>query len=101
MPNRILAALAALALIAGVAAESRAHSAWSPDKGAVEGIVRDYLLKNPEVIEEAIRLLRAKRRAEEQARAEAAIRENGEALRAHPMSPVGKAYSAGSASVST
>ena len=90
MRNRILAALAALALVAGIAAESRAQSAAGPglDKDAIEGIVRDYLLRNPEVIEEAIGLLRAKQQAEKQARSRAAIRENGEVLRAHPMSPV-------------
>ena len=88
MRNRILAALAALALMAGFAAESRAQSAASPDKDAIEQIVRDYLLRNPEIIEEAIGLLRAKQQAEEGARAKAAIRENREALSAHPMSPV-------------
>ncbi|MCY4502344.1 MAG: DsbA family protein, partial [Alphaproteobacteria bacterium] len=60
----------------------------APDKAAIEGMVRDYLLKNPEVIEEAIGILRAKRREEDRKRAEAAIAENGEALREHPMSPV-------------
>ena len=90
MRYRVLAALAAFALMAGIAVESRARSAASPelDRGAIEGIVRDYLLRNPEVIEEAIGILRAKQQAEERARAQAAIRENGEALRAHPMSPV-------------
>ena len=92
MRNRILAALAALALTAAVAAESRAHSGKSPDKGpdkgAIEAVVRDYLLRNPEVIGEALDLLQAKQEAEERKRAEAAIRENGEALRSNPMSPV-------------
>ena len=50
--------------------------------------IRAYLLENPEVIEEAIRILRARQEEEERKRAEAAIAENGEALRAHPMSPV-------------
>ena len=88
MRTRILAAFAALALAATVAAESRAQSDRGPDKEAIEGIVRDYLLRNPEVIEEAIGVLRARRQEEERRRAEAAIAENGEALRSHPMSPV-------------
>ena len=88
MQSRILAALAAFVLMTTVAAEGRAETAPSPDKGAVERIVRDYLLRNPEVIEEALRILQAKQQAEEQARVQAAIRENGDVLRAHPMSPV-------------
>ena len=35
------------------------------------GIVREYLLEHPEVIEEAIRVLQAKRESEEQDRAQA------------------------------
>ena len=85
---RILAALAALALLAPVAAVAHSDLGSVPDKSAIEGIVRDYLLSNPEVIEEAIGVLRAKRQEEERKRAEAAIAENSEALHAHPMSPV-------------
>ena len=88
MRTRILAALAALALLGAVAAESRAHSAESPDKGAIEAVVHDYLLRNPEVVGDALRLLQEKRQEEERKRAEAAIGKNGEALRSHPMSPV-------------
>ena len=88
MRTRILAALAALALLAPVAADSHSNHGSGPDKGAIEEVVRDYLLKNPEVIEEAIGVLRAKRQEEERKRAEAAIAENGEALHEHPMSPV-------------
>ncbi len=88
MRTRILAALAALALLAPVTADSHSNHGSGPDKGAIEGVVRDYLLKNPEVIEEAIGILRAKRQEEERKRAEAAIAENGEALHSHPMSPV-------------
>ena len=86
--NLVLSALTALVLMAGVAAESRAQTPPGPDRDAIEAIVRDYLIENPEIIEEAMGLLRTKRQAEVRARAQAAIRENGEALRAHPMSPV-------------
>ena len=88
MQTRILVALAAFALMGPVAAESRAHSAKSPDKGAIEAVVRDYLFKNPEVVEDALRLLQEKRQEQERKRAEAAIGKNGEVLRSHPMSPV-------------
>ena len=88
MKELIAAALAALAFLAPVAVEAHPDHGPGPDKGAIERIVRAYLLGNPEVIEEAIEALRAKREAEERERAEAAIAENGEALRAHPLSPV-------------
>ena len=90
MRYRIFGALAALAVMAAVIGEGRADTLPDPelDRDTIGQIVRDYLLANPEVIEEAIQLLRAKREAEERARAEAAIDAHGEALRAHPMSPV-------------
>ena len=88
MSHLVLSALAALVLMVGVAAESRAQTPPGPDRDAIEAIVRDYLLNNPEIIDEAIGLLRTKRQAEERARVQAAIRENREALLAHPMSPV-------------
>ena len=54
MRTRILTALAALALLAPLAAAAHPNHEAGPDRAAVEKIVRDYLLKNPEVIEEAI-----------------------------------------------
>ena len=88
MKRAMAAALAALALMASLAAEAQPNHGAKPDRGAIEKIVRDYLLKNPEVIEEAIGVLRTKRQEEERRRAAAAIARNGEALRAHPLSPV-------------
>ena len=89
MRIRILRALAALAVMASLAGEARAETPGPDlDKQAIGQIVRDYLLANPEVIEEAFQLLRAKREAEERVRIQAAIGANSEALVAHPMSPV-------------
>jgi len=88
MRNRILPLLAALAVLAFLAGESRAQTPAGPDREAVERIVRDYLLANPEIVAEALQTLRARQEAEEQARAEAAIAENREAIDRHPMSPV-------------
>ena len=45
-------------------------------------------IENPEVIEEAIQILRARRQAEEENRAKQALSQNGDALRHHPMTPV-------------
>ena len=88
MRNRILPLLAALAVLGFLAGESRAQTPAGPDREAVERIVRDYLLANPEIVAEALQTLRARQEAEEQARAEAAIAENREAIDRHPMSPV-------------
>ena len=88
MRIRLLAAVAAFALLAPAMSAGHSDSRPGPDRDAIEAMVRDYLLRNPEVIEEAIGVLRAKRQEEERRRAEAAIEANGEALRAHPMSPV-------------
>ena len=57
-------------------------------KSDVEKIVSDYLIANPEVIQNAIEALQAKREASENARTKAAMAVNRDALRAHPMTPV-------------
>ncbi|PPR58208.1 MAG: hypothetical protein CFH10_02061 [Alphaproteobacteria bacterium MarineAlpha4_Bin2] len=59
----------------------------SQSKKAVETIIRDYLISNPEVIEQAIQALQAKREAEDKDRAQAAIASKNAALVAHPMTP--------------
>ena len=85
MTVRLLLPLLAIAAATAFVPASRAESpaAAMPDRDAVRKIVREYLLEHPEVIEEAIRGLRAK-----QTRVRAALREHGTALRSHPMSPV-------------
>jgi len=88
MKRAISAALAVLALMAPLAGAAHSEHGTVPDRKVMEEMIRDYLLKNPEVIEEAIGVLRAKRQEEERKRAEAAIVRNGEVLRSHPLSPV-------------
>ena len=79
--------LVGLTIFSGVAlADATAPS--KTDKSAIEKIVREYLLENPEVIDEAIQILRARRQAEEENRAKQALSQNGDALRHHPMTPV-------------
>ena len=69
MTVRLLLPLLAIAAATAFVPASRAESpaAAMPDRDAVRKIVREYLLEHPEVIEEAIGLLRARRQAEEQA----------------------------------
>ena len=90
MRHTILRAFAALVVMTSVIGQGRAETPADPslDKDAIERIVRDYLLRNPEVIDEALGVLQARRQAEEQARVRVAVTENSEELRAHPMSPV-------------
>ncbi|MEL0114413.1 MAG: DsbA family protein, partial [Rickettsiales bacterium] len=59
-----------------------------PEKSAIREIIREYLVENPEVIEEAIRALRSKREAEERAQAQAALSTHQDRLLRHPMTPV-------------
>ena len=80
------AVLAAVFTPTGSRAETPAAS--PPDRDAVREIVREYLLEHPEVIEEAIRVLQARRETRKQDRVRAALREHDGALRSHPMSPV-------------
>ena len=77
---------AAISIPASSLAETLAVS--PPDRDAVRKIVREYLLEHPEIIEDAIRILQARREAQQQARTRAAIAAHDKALRAHPMSPV-------------
>ena len=79
--------LTVLAVVA-IAADAGAQAPAGPDRKAIQEIVREYLLENPEVLEEALKALRAKRERERRAKARAAIREHRAALVAHPMSPV-------------
>ena len=80
------ATLAATSPASGGRAESAAAPA--PDRDAVRKIVKEYLLEHPEIIEDAIRVLQARRESQERDRVQASLRQHGEALRAHPMSPV-------------
>ena len=86
---RLLLAGAVVAAAAMGVTASHAQSPPAPvlDRDAVGAIVREYLLAHPEVIEEAVQVLRARREREQLRRARAAIAQHTGALLAHPMSP--------------
>ena len=90
MMSRTALALSAALLCAAVATTARAQPEPQPppDKEAVREIVREYLLEHPEIIEEAIRALQAKRQADQAVRTRDALVKNRVALVDHPMSPV-------------
>jgi protein-disulfide isomerase len=84
--RRLLTVLS-LALLAALAAPVSAQ-APAPDVPAIERIVRDYLLKNPEVILEAIENLEKRRSESAQGAAKAAIAERRAEILDDPDSPV-------------
>lgn len=59
------------------------------DKKRIEKIIREYLINNPEVLEEAIRALQAKREERRQTAARTSIRKNRKQIYADPEDPVG------------
>ncbi|MDE2881095.1 MAG: DsbA family protein, partial [Acidobacteriota bacterium] len=90
MKSKVTLALSTALLCAAIAGDGRAQTDQQPppDKEAVREIVREYLLEHPEVIEEAIRALQARRQADQVARTRDALVKNRMALVRHPLSPV-------------
>lgn len=85
----MLVSLAALLAVVVLAAHVGAREApVDPDKEAIQAIIREYLLENPEIIEEAMQELRVKQEREQRAREQVAIKENRAGLVSHAMSPV-------------
>jgi len=73
------AALAAAPLVAAPLA-AKAQSITPEQRGEIERIIKDYLLKNPEVLQEAIAELEKKQSAAEAAKHQAAVKDNKEAI---------------------
>jgi protein-disulfide isomerase len=82
--------VAVFGITMGTTVDGRADTSTAKTLGklAIEKIVRNYLIANPEVVEEAIQALQAKREVAEKKRAQLAISEHRDALRGHPMTPV-------------
>ena len=58
------------------------------DKAAVEAIVREYLVKNPEVLREALEALEKRQAAEESKKQQATIASNGKLIFESPRGPI-------------
>ena len=83
------AALLGLAAGFGIAAGAAAQEPLTPAQiEAFENVIRDYLLRNPEVILEAVRGLEARQQELEAERARQAIGERQDELLHDPMAPV-------------
>jgi protein-disulfide isomerase len=72
--------LLAAALALGVPFVVPASAQQPPDRAAIEAVVKDYLLSHPEVIEDALNALQAKRAAAESERQKKAVADNHEAI---------------------
>ncbi len=83
----ILAVTAAVTLIA-LSPATRAQDIPAGHREAIEQVVREYLLKHPEVIIESIEGLQKRERAEESRKAEQALVQNQSKLFEDPASPV-------------
>lgn len=83
--------LAAAFLIAGAALPATASAADSfsdAQKTEIETVVRDYLIKHPEVVLQAMQELQARQEKEEKAQQQAALKDNRRALLSNPDDPV-------------
>lgn len=76
------------ALLVGVAWAQERPSAEDLPREAIEAIVRDYLLREPEVIYEALQELQRRQAAAEDERRQVALATHRDQLFAHPDSPV-------------
>jgi protein-disulfide isomerase len=73
-------AIAAAALFLVSAAPAPAQSISNAQRGEIEKIIRDYLLKNPEVLQEAIAELEKRQAKADAEKHKAAVKDNAEAL---------------------
>ncbi len=91
-PARALGLILALAAFMGLTPTREARAAEGPDapsRQALEEIIRDYLLKHPEVVEQSLQVLEQRRREAEKQQAREAVRAHREQLLEDPGSPVG------------
>jgi protein-disulfide isomerase len=90
----VFSAVVSPALVQGVSAQSgvqlaEAASVSPEQRSAFEGVIRDYLLKNPAIIREAMQVLQAQEEAEKQAAAAQALKQYRSELLQNAGSPVG------------
>ncbi len=82
--SMLLAAASAMSATPAAAADALTPA----QKSAVEGVVRDYILKNPETLIDALRGYEEKQRATAEVEAQKAVAANLDALEKDPAAPV-------------
>lgn len=87
----VMVALATPAVLAQAPAKPVTKPAAVPaaQRAAIESVVRDYLLKNPELVREAMQALQAKEEAEKQKAQKLALATHRARIESDPTSPVG------------
>jgi len=76
-------------MLPGHGSAQQAESRFSEkDKAEIEAIVRDYILQNPEIILESVAIMQARQKADEDARAKAALGASRELLVGDDRDPV-------------
>ncbi len=79
---------ATLLLPAGAAVHAADDALTESQKRAVEGVLRDYLMNNPELIVEALQAMEARQEEVQKAHRRAAVEALGDMLTGNPDSPV-------------
>jgi protein-disulfide isomerase len=77
-------ALMAALLMFGAGAPALAQSFSDAQRGEIERVIKNYLLKNPEVLQEAIAELEKRQQAAEAEKGKAAVKQNAELLFSSP-----------------
>ena len=81
---RLTAAAAAASLAFGAAAPARAQSFSDAQRGEIERIIKDYLMKHPEVLQEAINELEKKQVAADAEKNKTAVKDNAQLIFGSP-----------------
>jgi protein-disulfide isomerase len=76
----VMAAAAASGILSMVCLPARAQGFSEPQKAEIQQLIRDYLLKHPEVLQEAMGELEKRQQAAEAEKARAAVKNHGQAL---------------------
>jgi protein-disulfide isomerase len=79
---------AAVAAIGFVFATAPASALSDTDKVAVEAIIKEYLVKNPDVLRDALEVLEKRQAAEESKKQQATIAKNGSLIFDSPRGPI-------------
>jgi protein-disulfide isomerase len=75
--------------VAWCASAPAAQTPEGPSRQVIEEIIREYIRSHPEIVEDALRALQARRREAEQQRARGAVQANRDKLLGDATSPVG------------
>ena len=81
---RPVAAAAMLALALGASGPAQAQGFSEPQRGEIERIIKEYLIKHPEVLQEAIAELEKRQALAEATKARTAVKTHSEALFSSP-----------------